>query len=169
MSGIRHPHLKLLQDRSEEVGECWLWKQAITHGYGRIEVAGLPGLYAHTVGWIAARGPVPEGKRLVNLCGHKHCCRPLHWAPMTHAEMNLHYAKKGAWRGPDRSRKIALAMRAQRSTVTPEIAREIRASPHKARELAEKFGINKSTVYKIRAGTTWRDAAPNSSVFAMRA
>lgn len=164
-----HPHIKLLRDRSDEVGECWLWKQALTHGYGRIEVAGLPGLYAHTVGWLAVRGPVPNGKRLVNLCGHKHCCRPAHWTPMTHAEMNAHYAKKGAWRGPDRSRKIALAMRAQRSRVTPEIAREIRSSEIAPRELAAKFKVHVSIVYKIRAGTSWRDAAPNSSVFSMSA
>jgi len=163
-----HRHIKLLRDRCDEEGECWLWKQSLTHGYGRVELAGMEGMYAHTVAWIAVRGPVPAGKRLVNLCGQKNCCRPLHWSPMTIREQNLHYVKLGAWRGPDRSRKIALAMRAKRSPLTPEIVSEIRAGSEAAHAMAAKFGVSKATIYKIRAGTSWRDAAPNSSVFAPR-
>lgn len=162
------PLIKLIHDRCDEEGECWLWKQALLRGYGRIELSGMTGGYAHQAAWTAVHGPIPEGKRLVNLCGHKNCCRPPHWEPMTVAEQNAHYAKKGAWRGPDRSRKIALAMRAKRSPLTADMVSEIRASSDTPQELAARFGVNKSTVYRIRAGQSWRDAAHNSSVFAMR-
>lgn len=68
---------------------CWIWTGAKRRYYGAIGMGGRTGRsqFAHIISYEHYVGPVPEGKRLGNLCGRSLCVKPEHWQPMTHKEV----------------------------------------------------------------------------------
>lgn len=58
---------------------CHLWQGTTTPtGYGRIHIAGQAHLIHH-ITWHLRHGNTPR-PRLTNMCGHRHCHNPEHWA-----------------------------------------------------------------------------------------
>lgn len=165
-----HPKLKRLWDRCDEVGECWIWRQATSkQGYPRCGMTGY-NAYAHTAAWLIVRGEIPAGHQLTNTCGHRRCIRPAHWLPMTQAQRSRMLADQGAWHGPDRIAKIAAKARAKGKLDEGKAAyiREARGTKT-ADELCAEFSVNRTVIYRIWRGQSWATTAPNSSVFSMRA
>ena len=70
---------------------CWLWTGARSRGYGSFPMDGLGG--AHRWAYLHLVGPIPEGLELDHLCRVRHCVRPDHLEPVTHAE-NM---RRGVW------------------------------------------------------------------------
>jgi hypothetical protein len=103
--------LERLWFRSEVVGECWVSHRAPTRRV-REGNGGYPGIRigermvpVHQAGWIALRGPIPEGKELHHECSNKSCWRPEHLTPLTpqeHAAIHaLEVCNKGHRLTPD--------------------------------------------------------------------
>jgi hypothetical protein len=65
---------------------CWTWTGAGGDGdYGAVWYQGST-RKAHVVVYELLVGPVPAGLELDHLCRVKHCVRPDHLEPVTHAE-----------------------------------------------------------------------------------
>lgn len=156
--------LKVIRDRCDEVGDCWLWKQSrSTSGYGRAHIPRLP-QYAHKAAWFIVHGTAP---RLANKCGNSHCCNVEHWTLMT---PKLHAIKSGASgtspNNPQRIARISITMRRAGKLDAEKVA-TIRLRQKPAKDYAAEFNVDVSQIYRIWKGDAWREAAPNSSVFNM--
>jgi len=56
---------------------CWIWTGKLTRGKGQVAVDGTT-VTAHGAAWIAFRGPIPAGHRLVHTCCKTNCVNPDH-------------------------------------------------------------------------------------------
>lgn len=70
--------------------ECWPWKGALHHGYGRLMVGSRSDNsrhleQAHRISFVLNVGPIPEGKEIDHLCRNKSCVNPAHLEAVTHA------------------------------------------------------------------------------------
>jgi HNH endonuclease len=72
--------------RVDEATGCWLWTAATDgHGYGQINVAGVP-VKAQRIAWVLYVGPIPDGLHIDHLCRVRLCVNPAHLEPVTAAE-----------------------------------------------------------------------------------
>ena len=62
------------------IGRCWRWTGKMQDGYGYFPHRGEGSRMAHRFAYEALVGPVPKGRKLVNVCGDKACPRPDHWS-----------------------------------------------------------------------------------------
>ena len=146
-----------LKDRSDEVGECWLWKQAVSKGgYPIMKVQGCGCQLVRRVAAKLAGHELAPRQPVATSCDEKLCVNPAHCKPSTIRAIAKKAGKAGAWSTPKRSAKIAAAKRAK-GKLTAEQAAEIRASTESGPILAARFGIHKSMVNNIKCGDSWRD------------
>jgi DNA invertase Pin-like site-specific DNA recombinase len=89
-------------------------------------------------------------------CGEKLCINPEHLIASTVAKVAQAAAKRGAWTGLARSAKIS-AKKRETAKITTAIAQEIRNSTGPAHVQAERHGIHKVLVQRIRRGEAWKD------------
>lgn len=74
----------------EEVTErsCWHWPGNKTdRGYARISLNGKMRRLARVV-FVAAKGPIPEGREIDHLCRERDCINPAHLEAVTQIENN---------------------------------------------------------------------------------
>jgi hypothetical protein len=118
----------------------WIWQLSITRdGYGQAwDPVARRTKKAHRLLYEQHKGPIPEGMHVDHVCQVKACVNPEHLETVTPLE-NLR-----------RSRHAKLSMK---------IAREIRQSPLRGYELAEKHGVSAAVISAIRTGRTWKEAA----------
>lgn len=64
--------------------ECWEWLGAVRNkgGYGSVHWNGKTE-FAHRVGFLLAKGEIPDGLVLDHLCRNRMCCRPDHLEAVT--------------------------------------------------------------------------------------
>jgi hypothetical protein len=60
---------------------CWIWQGVKEDGYGRINREGFR--RAHTLYYVKAKGPIPDGMQLDHLCRARACVNPDHLEPVT--------------------------------------------------------------------------------------
>lgn len=113
---------------------CMAWQGAKRKGYGRYNNHGH-NMTAHIYAYEQSIGPIPEGLDLDHLCRNRSCVNPAHLEPVTRA-VNLR--------------------RGLGTKLTPANVEEIRRSPASARELADKFGVDRQSIWGIRNGSKWR-------------
>ncbi len=123
----------------DEVSGCWLWQLCLTGGYGQYRHRGRM-VYAHRLAYEARFGPVPEGMVVDHVCRQPACVNPDHLEAVSSAENTR---------------------RGRVAKLTPEDVAGIRelGGLAKSRELAEEYGVTRSTIHQILRGQTWRDAA----------
>jgi hypothetical protein len=122
------PHF--VYDKIVEKGpdECWPWKGRKTHhGYGTFDIGGKA-VMAHRLVYEIHYGSVPKGMEVMHICLNRVCCNPSHLQAGTHAEN----------------------MRTRKSKLSHEEIAEIRDSPLYQYELAELYGVNQSTISRIK-------------------
>jgi hypothetical protein len=81
--------LDKIMARVEQLGGCWIWTGAASHGYGAIKVGygrKAPMRPTHRVVYELMIGPIPTGLELDHLCRNRRCCNPTHLEPVTGAE-----------------------------------------------------------------------------------
>lgn len=168
---MKQPTLKLLKDRCEEVGDMWLWKQMTN-------ASGVPQVIAY--------GRHVSAYRIAYCLKHGLDLTDIHglviWPTTEQGDINPENLKCGtrqdmlAWRtergqqakSPSAIANMTASARARKSTkTTPEAISIIRSSTEPAHKLAEKLGLARSTVSKIRAHTLWADVLPKASIFSM--
>lgn len=122
--------------------QCWEWTGGTgAGGYGRFSDT----VRAHRWSFEYFNGPVPEGLYVLHSCDNRRCVNPAHLRAGTHAENVQDAIERGRYK------------HAKHAKVTPQQAEYIRQNPDglKLKDIADKFGIAKSTASMIRSGKTW--------------
>ncbi len=155
-----------LLDRSDEVGDCWIWSQAASSGgYPIMKMRGCGCVLARRLAAQLAGHELAPRQPVETTCGEKLCVNPDHCKPSTIKAIGKKAGKAGAWSTPQRSAKIAAAKRAK-GKLTVEQAAEIRASSESGPVLAARYGVDKSMVNNIKRGTAWKDySSPFAGLF----
>lgn len=128
--------------------ECWPWRSSITRGYGMITAWGRP-QYAHRIAYALGRGDIGLGQQVLHECDNTVCCNPKHLFLGSQLDNMRDRNAKGRanWaRGED----------AGRAKLTNAQALDIYNAKGTFREIADKFGCNPGTVFKIKMGRAWR-------------
>lgn len=134
---------------------CWIWLKTLNRkGYGTGAFPDQGTQYAHRAYWIAANGPVPEGRHVVidHLCRNPRCVNPKHLEAVEQAT-NMHRGK-GA-------------------KLTMEIAREVRRrvqAGQSANLIKRELGVSIQNVWWIAEDRAWREdpTAPRQPVWPIK-
>jgi transposase-like protein len=144
----RHQIARSIRDRfndSYRIDEngCWIWVKGYAGGktgrYGMLRLPSGKAISAHRLSYELHNGPISEPGLLVcHRCDVTGCVNPSHLFLGTSKDNSLDMMAKGRFHGP---RKI-----------TSLDVEEIRNSCVSSSELAAKFGIGRSHVWRIRTG-----------------
>lgn len=140
-----------LIERSAGMDACWPWKGKLMKrgGYGAFNARQKP-IKAHRFAYELTFGPLPSTVLVRHVCDNPPCCNPAHLLPGTFAD-NARDAMER-----DRvcfgSRQHAAKLKEGQVL----IVRSLLASGLTQREVAERFGVNQSTISDIAKGVTWR-------------
>jgi hypothetical protein len=130
----------------EETG-CWYWTACkISVGYGRLNVGGTIKL-AHRVAYELYCAPIPEGMHVCHTCDNRGCVNPEHLFVGTNMDNVLDKMKKG------RQTRGSTHGPAKLSESDVVAIREAEGVLH--RDLAARFGVDKSQISCIRSGKYW--------------
>lgn len=122
--------------------------KAITNkGYGRISVGGRKQAYAHRISYQAFRGDFDQKLDVLHHCDVRCCVNPSHLFLGTDADNVKDMMDKGR-------RKYQISY-GDASDIRDKLSKGLSAS-----ELAQKYGISKSQIYRIKNGTRWRKLCP---------
>lgn len=135
-------------------GECWEWK-ASRHpfGYGHFRLGGKV-VNAHRVAFMLANGKWPE-PFCCHRCDNPACVNPAHLFEGTHADNMADMVAKGRLRQEGRPGTAN-----PNAKLTEQGVRDIRANWVLCRttydELAERFGVNRTTIHRVVERIDWR-------------
>lgn len=163
---LRPRTLRPLADRFwekvDKTDGCWLWTASASKaGYGLIGRGGRGNgmAYAHRTSWEFANGAIPAGLNVCHHCDTPRCVRPDHLFLGTRAaNMRDMSAKSRQWQQvhPERRRRGEAN---NLSKLTEEMVGAIRQSGEPTTVLAHRYGLDRHTVARIRAGRTWQHIA----------
>lgn len=123
------------------------------NGYVRVRRGG-PMVSLHRWVWEQEHGPIPSGMEVCHRCDNPPCCNIEHLFLGTHSDNMQDAAAKGRLSGP--SRRGEGHARNQHTGLKEADVRAIRAETGTHAEIAERFGVSRSTVKDIRQRKTWR-------------
>lgn len=134
---------------------CWLWTRSRFQGtgYGAFWIDGKI-KKAHRVAYELLVGPVPHGMDLLHDCDVRHCVRPDHTRPATHAENQRDMVGRNRHKPQDGENN-------HHSRFTWSEIRDIRARFARGatrRELAAIYGTTPDYIKTIAASRVWREA-----------
>ncbi len=149
-------------------GSCVLWPRATDkQGRGRIWHHGKL-MLAHRWAWERVRGPIPAGKLLCHHCDNPSCVNPHHLYVGTHADNMRDMKQRGrtmAARYPALARKLGRLTGSANTHFQGEgnpkaklMAAKvcaIRNDPRTTKYVAETYGLDRTTIQRIRRGTLW--------------
>lgn len=131
----------------QKTTRCWLWTGSrYPNGYGYIylgpEQGRSRGRYeaAHRVSWRLHKGEIPTGLRVLHKCDNRRCVRPGHLFLGTSQDNSVDMIQKG--RGCAKLTPVEVAL--------------IRSTPRHTYGLAQRLGVSRDTIYKVRNGRTWK-------------
>jgi len=155
-----------MKDLEEIRGRCvitedghWLWR-------GSLRPDGRPNIWApdYTRGGMTVQSgpravthcsteqPIPAGWRAYGTCAETACCNPAHIACTSEPAFGRWLAKTGIFKGKTKRILANRATARARSKLTPDLVREIQASPETGRALALRLGFGETLVSKARRG-----------------
>jgi hypothetical protein len=120
-------------------------------GYGQINRGGRM-VGTHCLAYELKHGPIPEGMCVCHHCDNPSCCNDAHLYLGTKADNNADRESKGRGKQPKGAKN-------GRSKLTEADVLEIRrllAAGETLSTLAANFGVDRSTISKIRRGDTWK-------------
>ncbi len=138
---------------------CWEWTGGKVYGYGKWSDAHGVTWRAHRFSWERANGsPVPCGLVVMHKCDNRACVRPSHLEVGTQLENRQDAVRKG---------RTARGETSSSSWLTVDDIRAIRANHRRGRKsgdwttawVCQRYGLEKSAVRKIVAGTNWKYVA----------
>ena len=159
--------LEQIHARCEEEGDCWLWPGATINGYPQARIGDKGGqMLRRYIFTVLLGNELPLGRVVASICENRLCCAPAHLFSMTYSKrLRLAY-KRGSRNQAMEYIKRRETRRQQGTVLDMEKARQIRAREDEPNAvLAAEFGVHPKTIYSVKAGLTWREHAPNSSVF----
>jgi len=138
---------------------CWLWVGHIAKktGYGQLRLShetSERAVGAHRAAYALLKGPVPDSMHVCHKCDVRSCVNPDHLFLGTQADNLADASRKGRlnWTAP---RPRARGERHHAAKLNETIVRAIRISTERGAILAARYGINNTTVSKIRRGIIW--------------
>ena len=148
--------LQTIRDRCEDVGDCWIWRQAVTprgsYPIMRVRPGGC--LYVRrVVVALDGRPAKPRQPVVATTCGEARCCNPAHLQATTVAAVAQHAAAQGKFSSLTRRAKVAAHRRAAPGVkLTMEIAHTIRASDETGPVLAACRSLGAACACQGRTG-----------------
>lgn len=155
---------------SREASGCWNWTGPNSlngRGRGMVSVGGKPMLH-HRAVWTLLRGAIPEGAFLCHHCDNPRCANPAHIYIGDHkSNVRDMWARGRHWtqQQPERARELGVVggrmnnwaggSRNPKAKLSPAQAEEIAASTGSSRKVGLAYGVNATTVQRIRNGTLW--------------
>lgn len=176
---IRSPDLHQLRERfmgfvfPEPMSGCWLWAGPGYEDkrYGRFKplfCTNNKSILAHRASVELFRGPFPRKAFVCHHCDTPACVNPDHLYVGDHASNMADMARRKrsfASTQPERARKIAKRLgdsntwtrgaKNPKAKLALKEAEEIRRSKLKTKVLAERYGVNRTTIQRIRRGAAW--------------
>lgn len=122
--------------------DCWEWKRARSHGYGRFNLGGRM-LTASRVAFEITHGELGDDEAR-HTCDNPPCCNPAHLIRGTHAENMADMARRG---------------RTSIRRLTPAAVVDIRsrrAAGARAIDLAAEYGVTPSNISQIVTRRIWK-------------
>lgn len=169
--------LKHLKDRSVVTDDGhWLWSLGSMHNDGKTplvsvgkackKVPNLAGKRAagRRVAHLLNGGELKSGWVVYSTCNHPMCLSPHHVAAGPREEAVSHAVESGAFRTPAKRAAHTKNGEAKRK-LTDQQAREVAAMSGTVVEIAEKMGVSREVVRRIRRRETYVSALPRGSVF----
>lgn len=145
-----------LMARTTEVGDCMEWQGYSTNNVPQVFHDGK--IYAVRRLILLLSGKVLKpGDHASCRCGNRLCVKPEHIVHRNRTQHASAMGKSPVRKELQRSAKLADFAREHRAKLTMEIAREIRCSSESGQVLADRFGVHRSLVSRIRRGQMWRD------------
>jgi hypothetical protein len=137
--------------------ECWEWKASRDRkGYGQFHI-GKKSIRSHRVSWIVHFGEIPEGLHVLHHCDNPPCCNPHHLFLGTNRDNALDRECKG------RGNKINAKNRGEGHGMSKltneqvleilELLKDVNCS---LREIGDKFGVSRDTIYSIKMKLRWK-------------
>jgi hypothetical protein len=137
--------------RTDDPAQCWLWTGAVNNkGYGYFVRVKPHKVLAHRLAWELAYGPIPDGLGVLHRCDTPRCCNPAHLFLGTQAANMLDAATKGRVRHSEAH---------HRAKLTSQNIRDIRAATGTHQAIADRYGVTRPLITKIRRGEIWRHLA----------
>lgn len=157
--------LDAIHTKCEEFGDCLLWTGRCVAGNPKVWVGGTyrP---ARRVVYEEARGhAIQTGLYPVMRCRNATCLHQDHIAVLSKSAILKLAASEGRF-GIKHGAAVAAGRRkAGTAKLNLEKAREVRNSEEPVMVLAKRFNIDRSMVYAIKSGKSWRETAPGASIF----
>ena len=147
----RIPTLDEIHARCADDGGCLIW-QGGTNGHGHCKISDMSG---RRMVWTLAHGPLKSSQLIRVACGNPRCLNPEHLSITNKSEVSRIAGAQSA----TRAKRVASLERTKRASakITMEIARTIRSDPRMGFELADEFGVSKTTVSRIRRHLAWKE------------
>lgn len=158
--------VETVKSRCDIVGECWLWKGAVTStGYPQATINGQGGQAVRTYLYDVILGKNRSNKTVIAAkCEDRRCCAPVHLVPRTRSTVIARQHAKGMrsvisqfGEGHPFAKLTRVQVNELRSAVA---AVDVEA---KARE----FGVTRRAIANVIKGRSWR-ITPAASVFTYR-
>jgi len=141
-------------------GQCWLWSGAKTPaGYGKMAVNRVTRYAHHLVLEIDGRAR-PTDAIALHSCDNPGCVNPAHLTWGSQKENMRQAISRG--RSPHTGR--VAGEKNGNAVLTEEQVAEIRKAVGTHSAVAGRFGVSRSLVQQIRAGTAWRHSCPPASI-----
>ncbi len=153
-----------------DFGECWLWEGPFARGQYPMLGSPMRGVMVRRHVWQIMGNELPDARRHVikATCGERRCCNPAHLAVWSRGHLISDTYRTTRNAAAEYGARLAASVRRGTKVGSLETARSIRADQRCTAEVAAAYGLCESMVRKIKAGRSWREAAPNASVFTWR-
>ena len=137
---------------------CWLWTGPQNgKGYGVFYV-GSKNRHAHRCSYEVFKGTIPEGLHVLHACDTPLCVNPAHLRAGTQKDNAIDRETRGR-RANFRGEVVGT------SKLTEAQVREILAQPDASqKELAERYGVKPTHIWRIRTGKSWAHVQPVENV-----
>lgn len=145
--------IESLKAKTIEEGDCWNWTGYLGNKVPAVSHDGKMTSVRRLFRDLLDK-PVRDGSFIYPNCGNGICVNPEHGTVLTKRQFAERMGKRA---GGSFSRKIKIQAYKQRTVgkLTWEKADDIRMSTEPSRQVAAKYGVNKSLICKIRAGKAW--------------
>lgn len=144
--------------------ECWQMTSSLNRlGYASFWYNGSP-RPAHRISYELFIGTIPQGMHVLHKCDNPSCVNPEHLFIGTHSDNMIDKKAKGrvvSHYGEDhwsrsKPESVRRGSRHPNSILTDSDVLFIRQSTEQTSVLCKKFGVERSTIKKIRSGASWK-------------
>lgn len=149
-----------------EDGDCLLWKGCIdVNGQPRASISGKA-TYVRAYVYKTLCGKVLNGgRRLSTSCGNPACLAEEHIVAMTPKAISQRWMKQYLQQPINRQRFVDAAHRSGNTKLNAELAEQIRQSSEPDEVVASRYGVDRSSIGKIRRGKSYAAPKVATSVF----